>query len=79
MTRSTVGGSARVRQKKFTTKQPLKIQTEDQLDPGDDEAQRNVQKIETGVEKAEEVVSQSSLSHPYCDRDIRRAIPVWDS
>lgn len=57
MTRSTVGGSARVRQKKFTTKQPLKIQTEDQLDQGDDEAQRNVQKVETGVEKAEEVVS----------------------
>ncbi len=60
MTRSTVAASARFRQRKLTTKQALQILREDQIDSVDDEAQRNVPKVETGVEKGEEVVSRDS-------------------
>ena len=56
MTRSTVVGSARFRQRKLTTKQPLQILREDQIDAGDEDGQRNVPKVETGVEKGEEIV-----------------------
>ena len=76
MTRSTVGGSARFRTRKLSTRQALQILREDQVDQVDDEAQRNVLKVETGVEKGEEVVSQPLLSHPYCDRGPRFALPV---
>ncbi|KAL8675964.1 MAG: hypothetical protein Q9186_007461 [Xanthomendoza sp. 1 TL-2023] len=55
MTRSTVAGSARFRQRKLTTKQALQILREDQIDTVDDDAQRNVPKVETGVEKGEEI------------------------
>ncbi|KAL8734935.1 MAG: hypothetical protein Q9166_001287 [cf. Caloplaca sp. 2 TL-2023] len=55
MTRSTVAASARFRQRKLTTKQALQILREDQIDTVDDDAQRNVPKVETGVEKGEEV------------------------
>lgn len=57
MTRSTVAASARFRQRKLTTKQALQILREDQIDSVDDDAQRNVPKVETGVEKGEEIVS----------------------
>ena len=57
MTRSTVAGSARFRQRKLSTRQTLQILREDQVDQADDEAQRNVPKVETGVEKGEEIVS----------------------
>ena len=57
MTRSTLGASARCRQRKLNTRQPLPIRQEHQIDEADDEAQRHVTKIDTGVEKAEEIVS----------------------
>lgn len=57
MTRSTVAGSARFRQRKLSTRQALQILREDQVDQIDDEAQRNVPKVDTGVEKGEEIVS----------------------
>ncbi|KAL8921160.1 MAG: hypothetical protein Q9172_004181 [Xanthocarpia lactea] len=55
MTRSAVAASARFRQRKLTTKQALQILREDQIDVVDDDAQRNVPKVETGVEKGEEI------------------------
>ncbi|KAL8945340.1 MAG: hypothetical protein Q9211_000110 [Gyalolechia sp. 1 TL-2023] len=55
MTRSTVAGSARFRQRKLTTKQALQILREDQIDAVDEDGQRNVPKVETGVEKGEEI------------------------
>ena len=65
MTRSTVAASARFRQRKLTTKQALQILREDQIESVDDDAQRNVPKVETGVEKGEEVVSRDPayISH----------------
>ena len=60
MTRSTVAGSARFRQRKLTTKQALQILREDEIDHVDDDGQRNVPKVETGVEKGEEVVSSNT-------------------
>lgn len=66
MTRSAVAGSARFRQRKLSPRQTLQILKEDQVDKVDDEAQRNVPKVETGVEKGEEIVSLPSLSHLHC-------------
>ena len=57
MTRSTAVPSARFRQRKLGPRQPLQIVREDQVDKLDDEAQRNVPRVESGVEKGEEVVS----------------------
>ena len=62
MTRATAGSSARFRQRKLSTRQTLQIVQEDQVDKVDDDAQRNVPKVETGVEKGEEIVS-FLLSH----------------
>lgn len=53
-----------VRQRKLNTKQPLRVIREDEIDElPEDEAQRNIPQFETGVEKAEEVVSTRSLTH----------------
>lgn len=60
MTRSAVAASARFRQRKLSTKQTLQILREDQVEKIDDEAQRNVPKVETGVEKGEEIVGSSA-------------------
>ena len=59
---STRASNARhVRQRKLNTKQPLRVIKEDEIDElPEDEAQRNIPQFETGVEKAEEVVS----THP---------------
>lgn len=58
MTRAGAAG-ARFRQRKLSTKQSLQVLREDQVDKVDDEAaQRNVPKVETGVEKGEEIVSR---------------------
>jgi enhancer of polycomb-like protein len=57
MTRA--GAAARFRQRKLSTKQSLQILREDQIEKVDDDAaQRNVPKVETGVEKGEEIVSR---------------------
>lgn len=51
-------GGARFRQRKLSTKQTLQILREDQIDSViDDDAQRNIPKVDTGVEKGEEIVS----------------------
>lgn len=56
MTERTKG--ARFRQRKLSTKQNLPIVREDDLDElGDDDATRHIPKVETGVEKGEEIVS----------------------
>lgn len=49
----------RFRQRKLSTKQSLAIVRENEVDTlgVDDEAQRHIPKVETGVEKAEETVS----------------------
>jgi hypothetical protein len=61
---STRASNARhVRQRKLNTKQALRIIREDEIDElPEDEAQRNIPQFETGVEKAEEVVSTHSPS-----------------
>jgi hypothetical protein len=67
MTRaSALAQGARFRQRKLSTKQQLQILREDQVEKIDDEAQRNIPKVDTGVEKAEELVSSlpSLHSHP---------------
>lgn len=51
------GTSARFRQRKLSTKQPLQILREDQVEKVDDDQPRNIPKVDTGVEKAEEIVS----------------------
>jgi enhancer of polycomb-like protein len=56
MTRPQTTGQ-RFRQKKLSTKALLPIIREDQSTKLEDDQQRNIQKIETGVEKGEEVVS----------------------
>ena len=57
MARSTVAPSARFRQRKLGTRQSLQVVREDQIDKIDEEVQRNVPRVETGVEKGEEIVS----------------------
>ena len=57
-----------VRQRKLNTKQPLRIIKEDEINElPEDEAQRNIPQFETGVEKAEEVVSSNPTAQP-CPR-----------
>ena len=57
MTRSSANTSARFRQRKLSTRQTLQVLREDQIEQEDDITQRNVPKVETGVEKGEEIVS----------------------
>ncbi len=64
MTRSAVGGSARFRQRKLSPRQTLQILREDQGQGVHDEAERNVVKFETGVEKGEEIVSRFLAESP---------------
>ena len=58
----------RFRQRKLSVKQNLQIVREHEIETNvlDDEAQRNIPKVETGVEKSEEIVSCTfqSLSSP---------------
>ena len=63
---STRATTARhVRQRKLNTKQGLRILREAELDENiDDEAQRHIPQVETGVEKGEEIVSTlATYSH----------------
>lgn len=55
---STRASNARhVRQRKLNTKQPLRIIREHEIEETlDDESQRHIPQVETGVEKNEEVV-----------------------
>jgi hypothetical protein len=54
MTRSAVGN--RFRTRKLSTKQTLAVLRENQIDSVDDDGQRNIPQIETGVERQEEIV-----------------------
>ncbi|KAI9677550.1 MAG: Enhancer of polycomb-like protein 1 [Caeruleum heppii] len=56
MTRAGAAG-ARFRQRKLSTRQALQIVREDQVEKIDDDHQRNIPKVDTGVEKGEEIVS----------------------
>ena len=48
----------RFRQRKLSTKQNLPVVREHEIEQAlDDDAQRNIPKVETGVEKGEEIVS----------------------
>ena len=49
------------RQRKLNSRQALAILRDDQIDDFDDEIQRNVPKIDTGVEQGEQNVSPSEL------------------
>ncbi|KAI9818523.1 MAG: Enhancer of polycomb-like protein 1 [Pycnora praestabilis] len=53
MTRA--GAAARFRQRKLSTKHQLAVVREDQVEKVDDDAQRNIPKVDTGVEKGEEI------------------------
>ena len=66
---STRASNARhVRQRKLNTKQPLRIIRENEIDDQpDDESQRQIPQLETGVEKGEETVSWLPLT---LSRDI---------
>lgn len=54
------GGMGRTRPKKLTSKASIPIVREHDIDLIDDEIQNALQQIETGVEKAEESVSDAS-------------------
>jgi hypothetical protein len=73
---STRASNARhVRQRKLNTKQPLRVIREDEIDElPEDEAQRNIPQFETGVEKAEEVVSTRSLT---LIRSLKRILTLY--
>lgn len=45
------------RPKKLTSKQPIPIFREDQIELAEEDPQQSLQCVETGVEKAEETVS----------------------
>jgi len=62
---STRATTARhVRQRKLNTKQLLRILRESDIDETpDDESQRNIPQVETGVEKGEEIVSQRDVAY----------------
>lgn len=55
---STRNAARNVRQRKLNTKQALRIVREDELEEQlEDEPQRHIPQVETGVEKGEEIVS----------------------
>jgi enhancer of polycomb-like protein len=51
------GASARFRQRKISVKQTLQILLQSDIPDLEDEQQRELQQVETGVEKGEEEVS----------------------
>ena len=59
-----MGGRSAMRTRKLSTRNGLSIIRESQLDYDEDEAQRNVPKVDTGVEKSEEIVGFLSSPCP---------------
>jgi enhancer of polycomb-like protein len=57
------GGMGRTRPKKLTSKASIPIVREDQIETIDEEGQATFNQVETGVEKAEESVSNPFLLH----------------
>lgn len=50
-----------VRQRKLNTKQPLRVIRESEIDDApEDDSQRQIPQVETGVEKGEEIVRTSA-------------------
>lgn len=68
----------RFRQRKLSTKQNLPVIYENELDVSpDDDATRHIPKVETGVEKGEEVVSSAVPLTPFRHLFITtRDIPI---
>jgi hypothetical protein len=66
----TRGPGNRFRTRKLSTKQSLAVLRENQIDSVDDDGQRNIPQIETGVERQEEIV-RCLLSPPllFLERD----------
>lgn len=67
---STRQSGARFRQRKLSTKHPLQVVRENEIETFaiDDDPQRHIHHVETGVEKAEETVSChviANASYPY--------------
>jgi len=68
----------RFRQRKLSTKQSLPVLREHEIEQlADDDASRHIPKVETGVEKGEEIVSSTSfltLNRFRCHRN--RCLPI---
>lgn len=63
----------RFRQRKLSTKQTLAVVRESDVDPlADDEASRHMPKVDTGVEKGEEIVSRAKSLSSTTTRDVSR-------
>lgn len=60
MTRQPAVGRG-FRTRKLSNKQNLQIVRENQIDAAEDDGQRNIPQIETGVERGEEIVRYSPL------------------
>lgn len=57
MSTTRASNARHVRQRKLNTKQGLRIIRESEIEEqGDDESQRQIPQVETGVEKGEEIV-----------------------
>lgn len=71
--------SARFRQRKLSTKQNLPIVREHEVEQlADDDASRHIPKVETGVEKGEEIVGHAfPFSAPYHRRASTCTITRW--
>jgi hypothetical protein len=75
---SRLGGMMRTtRPKKLTSKQPVPIYREDQIDLAEDDPQNTLQAVETGVEKAEETVSVIFLPNPPMLRVFLSRDQMW--
>lgn len=62
-TTTTAGPSARFRQRKISVKQTLQILLQSDIPDLEDEQQRELQQVETGVEKGEEEVSKTKKKY----------------
>lgn len=63
MSTTRASNARHVRQRKLNTKQHLRVLRENELEEAADESQQHIPQVDTGVEKAEEIVSYSPL--PY--------------
>ena len=67
MSTTRASNARHVRQRKLNTKQALRIIRESDIEEhADDEAQRHIPQVETGVEKGEEIVR---LLHPLTSKN----------
>lgn len=57
MSTTRASNARHVRQRKLNTKQHLRVLRENELEEATDESQQHIPQVDTGVEKAEEIVS----------------------